>query len=121
MVIALAGNKADVREGRAVPADEANAYAADAGIICMDTSAKTGLNVKEVFVQIGARRRVGWAGEGVAARGGQPMQPPPRCRPLLLRAAKKLPRSAKGREKDAVADLAAAKPAAAAAGGGCCG
>lgn len=86
VVIALAGNKADVREGRAVPADEAKAYAADAGIICMDTSAKTGLNVKEVFVQI----------------------------------AKKLPRSAKGREKDAVADLAAAKPAAAAAGG-CCG
>ena len=55
VVIALAGNKADVREGRAVPADEAKAYAADAGIICMDTSAKTGLNVKEVFVQIGAR------------------------------------------------------------------
>ena len=57
VVIALAGNKADVREGRAVPADEAAAYAADAGIICMDTSAKTGLNVKEVFVQIGARAR----------------------------------------------------------------
>ena len=69
MVIALAGNKADVREGRAVPADEANAYAADAGIICMDTSAKTGLNVKEVFVQIGARQarvHAAWQRKGVS-------------------------------------------------------
>ena len=53
VVIALAGNKADVREGRVVPAEEATAYAADNGIICMDTSAKSGLNVKELFSQIG--------------------------------------------------------------------
>ena len=69
VVIALAGNKADVREGRAVPAEEAALYAADHGIICMDTSAKTGLNVKEVFAQIGAyvrrRRRMGGGGRVV--------------------------------------------------------
>ena len=59
---------------------------------------------------------------GVATEGGE--QALRATAPLLLpapRAAKKLPRSAKGREKDAVADLAAAKPTAAAAGGGCCG
>ena len=119
VVIALAGNKADVREGRAVPADEAKAYAADAGIICMDTSAKTGLNVKEVFVQIGARRRGGGRGT-VLLRAGACRRNRRPTAALLRCAAKKLPRSAKGREKDAVADLAAAKPAAAAAGG-CCG
>ena len=54
VIIALAGNKADVREGRIISADEARAYAAESGIIAMDTSAKTGLNVREIFVQIGA-------------------------------------------------------------------
>ena len=85
VVIALAGNKADVREGRLVSAEEARDYAAENNIISLDTSAKTGLNVKEIFVQI----------------------------------AKRLPRTAKSREKDAVADLAAPKEKPAA--GGCCG
>jgi hypothetical protein len=43
-----------VQGKRAVEADEAKEYAREAGIIYMDTSAKTGLNVKEVFVAIGA-------------------------------------------------------------------
>jgi small GTP-binding protein len=53
VIIALAGNKADVKEGREVTADEAKAYAQEQGIIYMDTSAKTGLNVKDIFVAIG--------------------------------------------------------------------
>ena len=122
VVIALAGNKADVREGRAVPAEEAALYAADHGIICMDTSAKTGLNVKEVFAQIGAyvrRRRMGGGGGSSTCTWARRYLPAllPRAPPTP---AKKLPRSAKGREREAVADLAAAKPVPAVAGG-CCG
>ena len=52
-VIALAGNKADSpKERRAVDAAEVKEYAADAGCLAFDTSAKTGLNVKELFVAI---------------------------------------------------------------------
>ena len=95
VVIALAGNKADVREGRAVPADEAKAYAADAGIICMDTSAKTGLNVKEVFVQIGARRRVGGRGmrAGACRRNRRPAAAPLCC--AQRKSCQEAPRAAK--------------------------
>jgi len=50
-VIALAGNKADAKERKVEPA-EVKEYAADAGCIALDTSAKTGLNVKELFVAI---------------------------------------------------------------------
>lgn len=52
VVIALAGNKADVREGRAVSVEEAMDYAKEKGVIYMDTSAKTGYNVKEIFISI---------------------------------------------------------------------
>ena len=52
VVIALAGNKADVKTGRAVEAEEAQKYAAELGLIYMDTSAKSNLNVKELFATI---------------------------------------------------------------------
>lgn len=52
VVIALAGNKADCEDKRAVQKDEVNNYAAENGIIYMETSAKTALNVKEIFVGI---------------------------------------------------------------------
>lgn len=52
VVIALAGNKADIKEGRVVEAAEASDYARDQGIIYMDTSAKTGQNVTDIFVAI---------------------------------------------------------------------
>lgn len=52
VVIALAGNKADMKDRRVVEAAEASEYAASEGILYMDTSAKTGLNVKELFVAI---------------------------------------------------------------------
>ena len=51
VVIALAGNKADIK-GRAVEAEEAREYAAQQSLIFMDTSAKTNLNVKEIFAAI---------------------------------------------------------------------
>ena len=53
VVIALAGNKADIK-GRAVEAEEARDYAAQHDLIYMDTSAKSNLNVKELFAAIGA-------------------------------------------------------------------
>jgi GTPase SAR1 family protein len=51
-VIALAGNKADAKDRRIVDAAEVKAYAEESGCIALDTSAKTGLNVKELFVAI---------------------------------------------------------------------
>lgn len=53
VVIALAGNKADApREKRALDAAEVREYATEAGCLYMDTSAKTGHNVKEIFVAV---------------------------------------------------------------------
>lgn len=74
-MIALAGNKADMRDKRQVEAEvrllaythtrvnahyvcllifqEASAYAAANGILYLDTSAKTGLGVKDLFAGIG--------------------------------------------------------------------
>uniref|UniRef100_A0A7S1CHQ5 Ras-related protein Rab-5C n=1 Tax=Bicosoecida sp. CB-2014 TaxID=1486930 RepID=A0A7S1CHQ5_9STRA len=52
VVIALAGNKADLDNKRKVDAEEADEYAREQGIIHMNTSAKTSLNVKELFVEI---------------------------------------------------------------------
>eukprot|EP00753_Platysulcus_tardus_P020395 PLAT8021.1.p1 GENE.PLAT8021.1~~PLAT8021.1.p1 ORF type:complete len:202 (+),score=82.53 PLAT8021.1:101-706(+) len=55
VVIALAGNKADLATRRKVDAEEAIEYAEDTGIIHMETSAKTAMNVKELFVAIAAK------------------------------------------------------------------
>lgn len=53
VVIAIAGNKADApKEKRVLDAAEVREYATEAGCLYMDTSAKTGLNVKEIFVAI---------------------------------------------------------------------
>ena len=51
VVIALAGNKADIK-GRTVELEEAQSYAKEHGLIYMDTSAKSNLNVKEIFTAI---------------------------------------------------------------------
>ena len=48
-VIALAGNKADLIEQRKVSKEVAEAYAAENGILFMETSAKTGTFEKCVF------------------------------------------------------------------------
>lgn len=55
VVIALAGNKLDLAEKRAVDTVEAQAYAEDNGIIHVETSAKTNHHVTELFVNIASK------------------------------------------------------------------
>ncbi|KAJ0060425.1 hypothetical protein NL108_010196, partial [Boleophthalmus pectinirostris] len=52
IVIALAGNKADMVNKRAVEAQEAQEYADDNRLLFMETSAKTAMNVNEIFMAI---------------------------------------------------------------------
>eukprot|EP00249_Psilotum_nudum_P018106 c26643_g1_i2 orf=189-794(+) len=52
LVMALAGNKADLASKRKVEAEEAQAYAEENGGFFMETSAKTALNVTELFYEI---------------------------------------------------------------------
>ena len=52
VVIALAGNKADLESRRKVDSDMAQAYAEENGILHFVTSAKEGTNVKPLFVEI---------------------------------------------------------------------
>jgi small GTP-binding protein len=54
VVIALAANKVDV-EGRVVPKDEVQSFAEENGLIFFETSAKTALNVRELFVAVARR------------------------------------------------------------------
>ncbi|XP_020408675.1 ras-related protein RABF2a isoform X1 [Zea mays] len=52
-IVALAGNKADMLDARQVPAEEAKAYAQENGLFFMETSAKTAINVNDIFYEIG--------------------------------------------------------------------
>uniref|UniRef100_A0A8C4N5S6 small monomeric GTPase n=1 Tax=Eptatretus burgeri TaxID=7764 RepID=A0A8C4N5S6_EPTBU len=52
IVISLTGNKADLTSKRIVEYEEAQAYAEDNGLLFMETSAKTALNVNEMFLAI---------------------------------------------------------------------
>mmetsp|Transcript_23441 Transcript_23441/g.79781 ORF Transcript_23441/g.79781 Transcript_23441/m.79781 type:complete len:203 (-) Transcript_23441:2305-2913(-) len=52
LVMALAGNKADLAEKRAVEVEEAQQYADENGIFFMETSAKASTNVYELFALI---------------------------------------------------------------------
>jgi len=52
VVIALAGNKADLESRRKVAFEEANSYAEENGILHLETSAKNANNVKALFVEI---------------------------------------------------------------------
>lgn len=47
-----AGNKSDLESARAVPTEEAAAYAAEQGLYFLETSAKTAANVSELFTEM---------------------------------------------------------------------
>lgn len=55
VIIALAGNKADLEARRKVDYEEAHQYAEENDILHMETSAKTARNVKDLFVAIAKR------------------------------------------------------------------
>jgi len=54
-LIALAGNKCDCEKERQVSSDEAREFAEQDGLVFMETSAKTGINVKEIFEEMARR------------------------------------------------------------------
>ncbi|KAI4879934.1 hypothetical protein NFI96_024539 [Prochilodus magdalenae] len=55
IVIALAGNKADLANKRALDFQDAQSYADDNSLLFMETSAKTSMNVSEIFMAIEGR------------------------------------------------------------------
>ncbi|XP_028821350.1 ras-related protein Rab-5C-like [Denticeps clupeoides] len=72
IVIALSGNKADLAQKRAVEVQEAQAYAEDNGLLFMETSAKTAMNVNEIFMAIAKKlpKSEPQPGSGAAGRAG---------------------------------------------------
>ena len=61
VVIALVGNKADLVDQRAVLETDAREYAADAGLLYFDTSAKDNVNVSELFDTVADKYVAVWS------------------------------------------------------------
>jgi Ras-related protein Rab-5C len=87
IVIALAGNKADLAAKRQIEVADAQAYADENGLIFMETSAKTALNVNDIFMAIARKlpknQDVAGAGGGGRTRGpdGQSITVTPSANP----------------------------------------
>ncbi|CCG81060.1 putative RAB GTPase Ypt5 [Taphrina deformans PYCC 5710] len=72
IIIALAGNKADLADKRAIETEDAKSYADEAGLLFFETSAKDAKNVAELFTAIAKKLPL----ENPAnARGGRASQP----------------------------------------------
>ncbi|XP_035653113.1 ras-related protein Rab-5B-like [Oncorhynchus keta] len=77
MVIALAGNKADWSANRAVEYTDGQGYAADNSLLFMETSAKTAMNVNNLFLAIAKKlpksEPLGGVAGSAGVRGGPPV------------------------------------------------
>lgn len=71
IVIALAGNKTDLSNKRAVETAEADNYATENGLLFMETSAKTAMNVSEIFMAIANKLPKGEQNSNSNQTGGQ--------------------------------------------------
>ena len=52
IVIALVGNKSDLEDQRRISTEEAKKFCEENGLLYFECSAKTGANVREVFISV---------------------------------------------------------------------